>query len=82
MEERRKLSVLFVDDEPAILRLLPFTLATMRDDWRMEFALNAVKGLEFLARTPFDVVVSDLNMPGMNGVEFLKKVREIGRAHV
>jgi HD-like signal output (HDOD) protein/CheY-like chemotaxis protein len=76
MEEQRKLSVLFVDDEPAILGLLPRLLSDMCEQWRMDFAPSAAQGLELMAKTPFDVVVSDLNMPGMNGVAFLTKVRE------
>jgi HD-like signal output (HDOD) protein/CheY-like chemotaxis protein len=76
MEVRRKLSVLFVDDEPVILQLLPRLLADMREHWQMSFVHSGVKGLELMRETPFDVVVSDLNMPGMNGVEFLKQVRE------
>ncbi len=76
MEKSRQLSVLFVDDEPAILRLLPRVLADMRGNWRMNFAESAAQGLELMARDPFDVVVSDLRMPEMNGIEFLKEVRE------
>lgn len=76
MECQRQLSVLFVDDEPAILQLLPRLLADMSENWQMSFAENAAKGLELMSETLFDVVVSDLNMPGMNGVEFLKEVRE------
>ncbi|MBI4661186.1 MAG: HDOD domain-containing protein [Verrucomicrobia bacterium] len=76
MEEQRKLSVLFVDDEPAILDLLPRLLADMREQWQMEFAPGAAEGLGLMTGTPFDVVVSDLNMPGMSGIEFLKEVRE------
>ena len=76
MEDQRKLHVLFVDDEPAILELLPRLLADMRESWEMSFAQSASDGLELLAQIQFDVVVSDLNMPGMNGLEFLKEVRE------
>ena len=76
MEDQRKLSVLFVDDEPAILHLLPRLLADMCELWQIEVAESAEKGLALMLKTKFDVVVSDLNMPGMNGNEFLKKVRE------
>ncbi len=76
METPPKLGVLFVDDEPAILDLLPRLLAGMRDHWRMSFVNGAEEALELMATSQFDVVVSDLNMPGMNGHEFLKEVRE------
>ncbi len=77
MESQSKLGVLFVDDEPAILNLLPRLLAGMRDHWRMSFADRAEKALDLMATERFDVVVSDLNMPGMNGREFLIHVREL-----
>ena len=38
-------------------------------------ALGAAQGLELLAIHPVDVIVSDQRMPGMNGVEFLRKVK-------
>lgn len=72
-----KLGVLFVDDEPAILNLRPRLLAGMHDHWRMSFADRAEKALDLMATERFDVVVSDLNMPGMNGREFLIHVREL-----
>lgn len=76
MEDQRKLSVLFVDDEPALLELLPRLLADMSEHWHMEFVGSAEQGLELMAHVAFDVVVSDLNMPGMRGNEFLTEVRE------
>jgi putative nucleotidyltransferase with HDIG domain len=76
MEDQRKLSVLFVDDEPSILQLLPRLLADMSERWRMDFAESAAKGLELIGQTSYDVVVSDLNMPHMSGIEFLTEVRE------
>lgn len=76
MEDQRKLSVLFVDDEPALLELLPRLLADMSEHWHMEFVGSAEQGLELMAHVAFDVVVSDLNMPGMKGNEFLTEVRE------
>jgi HD-like signal output (HDOD) protein/CheY-like chemotaxis protein len=76
MEHQRKLSVLFVDDEPAILQLLPRLLANMSEQWQVELADGGARALEIMSRTSFDVVVSDLNMPGMTGIEFLTEVRE------
>jgi HD-like signal output (HDOD) protein/CheY-like chemotaxis protein len=76
MEAPRTVSVLFVDDDPAILRLLARMFASKNGQWQMEFAQSGAKGLELLSRAPFDVVVSDLHMPSMNGVDFLKEVRE------
>ncbi|MBI4664516.1 MAG: HDOD domain-containing protein [Verrucomicrobia bacterium] len=77
MENRQKLSVLFVDDEPAVLRMLPRLLADLQEQWRMDVAESAEKGLEMMARAPFDVLVTDLKMPGMSGQDFLKVVKDL-----
>jgi HD-like signal output (HDOD) protein len=47
---------------------------TMRNDWDVEFVDSGAKALERMAQAPFDVVVSDMRMPGMNGAELLKEV--------
>jgi len=53
-------------------------LRPMRDKWQMEFADSAEKALDIMKdREPFDVVVSDVRMPQMNGIDFLKKVKEL-----
>ncbi|BCJ49554.1 signal transduction protein [Actinoplanes sp. NBRC 14428] len=70
--------VLFVDDEPRILDGLRRSLRGRRAEWDMEFATSGALALELLARTPFDVVVSDMRMPGMDGAELLA---ETSRAH-
>lgn len=66
--------ILFVDDELNILLALQRQL---RKQFHMESALGAEKALATIARDgPYAVVVSDLQMPGMNGLEFLARVRE------
>ena len=65
--------VLFVDDEPDILATYR---RGFRGDFNLEVAENAREGLEKLERQgPFSVVVSDLKMPGLSGIEFLKEVK-------
>jgi PAS domain S-box-containing protein len=67
--------VLFVDDEPAVLEGVRTML---RKRFDVTTALGPEKGLEALqGPEPFAVVVSDLKMPGMDGVTFLSKVRTI-----
>jgi len=66
--------ILFVDDEPNILDGLRRQL---RKKFDVETALGGEEGLETLReKGPFAVVVSDMKMPGMNGAQFLAKVRE------
>ena len=69
--------VLFVDDEKNILEGLRRMLRPLRKEWEMSFIDNPVKALEMLNDSNFDVIVSDMRMPGMTGAELLEKVKEI-----
>lgn len=71
-----KLRVLFVDDEPNVLGGLRRMLRNMRNEWHMEFVEGGQKALDLLDGHEFDVIVSDMRMPGINGVDLLKKVME------
>ena len=64
--------ILCVDDEPAVLEGL--RLALRPYPFEILTAASAIRGLEILAATPVDVVVSDEQMPGMSGSEFLEIV--------
>lgn len=68
--------VLFVDDEPNILSGLRRILRGQRKEWEMVFREGGEEGLAALSEAPCEVVVSDMKMPGMDGAEFLCKVRE------
>ena len=70
--------ILFVDDEENVLQGLKVMLRTMRSSWDMVFKDRGEDALAELATgPPFDVIVSDMHMPGMHGAEFLKKAVEI-----
>jgi HD-like signal output (HDOD) protein/CheY-like chemotaxis protein len=68
--------ILFVDDDPDLLSGLRNLLRRQRHRWDMVFASGGGPGLEALAKGAFDVVVSDIRMPGMDGPEFLRHVRD------
>ncbi len=68
-------SVLFVDDDPSVLAGLKRLLRTSRRSWTVDFAISGEEALCKLAATPFDVVVSDMRMPQMDGSELLTVVR-------
>ncbi|MFT4729111.1 MAG: HD-like signal output (HDOD) protein/CheY-like chemotaxis protein [Granulosicoccus sp.] len=70
-------SVLFVDDDPNILSGLKRMLRHMRHEWNMEFFDNGTDALAFHKNAPCDVIVSDMLMPGMDGVELLSTVRDL-----
>ena len=66
--------LLVVDDEENILRSLRRVLR--HGEWEIRTALDAERGLQELANFTPEVVLSDFRLPGMNGAEFLAKVKE------
>ncbi len=73
MDKRR---ILFVDDEPNILDGLQRMLRSMRQEFELCFAENAKEALKLMSENEFDVVVSDMRMPGMDGAELLAEIQE------
>ncbi|MEZ6124974.1 MAG: response regulator [Planctomycetaceae bacterium] len=71
------LRVLFVDDDSAWLNALRRRLKKSDPGWDVQFASSPVLALELMQEQPFDVVVSDLNMPGFRGDSFLGQVAEL-----
>jgi len=74
--EHEKKRLLFVDDEPNVLQGLRRMLRSMRHEWQMSFAGGGEEALGILETEPFDVVVSDMRMPGMDGAQLLKEVKK------
>ena len=67
--------ILCVDDDPHVLAGYQRGL---RKQFTLDTALGGEAGLELLWHEgPFAVVVADMNMPGMNGIEFIKEVRTL-----
>jgi len=66
-----KKRILFVDDEALVLDGLQRMLRPMRSEWEMRFVDSGAKALELMDQTAFDVVISDMRMPGMDGAELL-----------
>jgi HD-like signal output (HDOD) protein len=70
--------ILFVDDDTRVLDGLRRMLRGLRSEWDMHFADRGQEALDLLdgAEHPFDVVVTDMRMPGMDGATLLKHVQE------
>lgn len=68
--------ILFVDDNEHVLQGLRRTLRDRRDAWDTEFATGPSEAIAAMERQPFDVVVSDLRMPGMDGPTFMERIRQ------
>ncbi|HOT51753.1 MAG TPA: response regulator, partial [Candidatus Hydrogenedentes bacterium] len=69
-------SILFVDDEPNVLDGLRRMLFPMQREWEMAFARSGAQALEQLEARHFDVVVTDMRMPGMDGSRLLAEVKK------
>jgi two-component system, NtrC family, response regulator AtoC len=67
--------ILVVDDEPQILEFLRELFGS--SGWDVQTASSGSEGIDLLARDRFDVVLTDLKMPGQNGIELLRIVKKI-----
>lgn len=68
--------ILFVDDEQRVLEALCRMLRAQRHVWDMVCINDPHQAWERLQASSFDVVVTDINMPGMSGLELLERMRE------
>lgn len=73
MEETEKNAVLYVDDEKVNLELFRLNFAK---DYDVKIALSAKEGFSIIKESNIDVIISDLRMPVMNGIEFIKKIKQ------
>jgi len=71
-----KKSILCVDDDESILRLLYLSLEKARIKWDMVFVNSGREALKMLSQKSFDVIVTDYVMPEMNGIELLKEAKK------
>ena len=67
--------ILVVDDDPVVLRALRRLLLGARPAWQIEVAKSAEAALLLLERNAYDVVVTDLHMPVLSGVELLARLK-------
>jgi DNA-binding NtrC family response regulator len=70
-----KISILIVDDEESVRDSLYNWF--IEDGFRVECAENAMKALMILESHRFDIILADLKMPGMDGLEMLKRIKTI-----
>lgn len=71
-----EISVLHVDDEPNFADMVGTFLERENDRITVETARSAKEGLEMVIERDVDCIISDYDMPGRNGIEFLEVVRE------
>jgi len=76
MREAR-IRVLFVDDSPYVLEGIARTLHGIEDDWEVQYADSGEGALALIAQTPFDIVATDLKMPGMDGEALIRGIHAL-----
>jgi DNA-binding NtrC family response regulator len=67
--------ILIVDDESSCREALRFIFG---NSFELSFAENGVRALRILKETVFDLILLDLNMPGLSGVEFMHRIQALG----
>ena len=71
------IKILFVDDEPMMLRSLKRMLLPKSKEWEMSFVNNGKAAFDFLEKQGVDIIITDMRMPDMGGVSLLSKVKEL-----
>ncbi len=75
MKEMKK-KILIIDDEQNMLNSLRRMLRSYRDDWDIDFSSESIDFIFKLEKSPYDLVITDLNMPGMSGLELLSLIKK------
>ncbi|MDR3570288.1 MAG: response regulator [Syntrophobacteraceae bacterium] len=75
MNNQKGLKILLIDDDPGILRVM--TIALEDEGHRVICANDGKIGLELCLGESPDIVITDIRMPGMDGMEVLKKIKEM-----
>lgn len=69
--------ILLVDDEQMILDLLRTLIKVERSDYGVAEALDGASAIEAFRRDPADLVILDLRLPGMSGLDVLREMKKI-----
>ncbi len=77
-EIQRKLNILLIDDEEVICSILKKFLEAKGH--QVTASLKATEGLGYFKKNKFDVVLSDITMPEMDGIEFIRQIKEQDRS--
>jgi DNA-binding NtrC family response regulator len=67
--------ILVVDDEPTVLFVLHDILMALGNEYEIVAADNGLEALDRATKKPFDLVITDLSMPGMGGIELTEEIK-------
>jgi len=79
LPSHRTIKILIIDDEPNVLSVLHSLLSPLHD---CKTAGSAIEALEYLKEESYDLVLSDIMMPGMTGLELLAEITRLSRETV
>jgi two-component system KDP operon response regulator KdpE len=79
-EHDQHAKILIVDDEPQITRVLRTALSTQ--GYSLQVAANGVEGMEAVHAWKPDLVITDVSMPQMNGVELCREIRTVSQVPI
>jgi DNA-binding response OmpR family regulator len=68
--------VIFVDDEPKVLDGIRRNLPNIGAEWQVDFCSSGERALEVMENEDVDVVVTDMQMPGMSGQDLILEMRQ------
>jgi DNA-binding NtrC family response regulator len=68
--------ILIVDDEPDMLKLLSMIIRE-KTSYEVTTTNNPMEALDLAKKSPFDLVITDLKMPGLDGIELLDAVKQV-----
>lgn len=69
--------ILIVDDEPDMLKLLSMIIKD-KTPYEVTTTINPLEAVELAKKEVFDLVIADLKMPGINGIELLESIKRFG----
>ena len=69
--------ILIVDDDPKVLLILSTALKRMKNGYSVVAVQSGTEALQLVKAEPFDLVVTDVRMPGIDGIELVQNIRDL-----
>lgn len=82
LHDASNLNLLILEDDEDILHLVKESVSVNFNFNSIHTGINGIAGINILNNHQVDLVISDISMPKMNGVEFLKEVKDLGMDHL